>query len=156
MKLHQALTFVKFMGIKRSRTCLQGGVRRLVSLSLCLSVVVLPLSAQAAAWSGIIDPSRAIDWSGAGVVGGIPTNATQCGPTLTSVTSAADINNAIANCSGATASTPKYVLIGLGTFTIGGSIALNKNYVGLRGSGPDQTIIKITAQTCGIMGASVC
>src|SRR5262249_54331345 len=113
----------------------------------------------AAPWSGIIDDSRAIDWSQAGVVGGIPTNATQCGPTLTSVTSAADINNAIANCSGATAATPKYVLIGPGTFTIGGSILINKNYVFLRGSGPANTIIKMTSFSCGIFGgdsAGVC
>jgi len=85
----------------------------------------------------------------------IPTNATQCGPTLTSISSNTTINNAIANCSGATASTPKYVLIGAGTFTIGGSITINKNYVSVRGQGPTSTIIKITAFTCGIFGAGV-
>src|SRR5438093_8474837 len=98
MKLRQVFKSVKLMAIERSRTCLQGGVRRLVSLSLCLSVAVLPPAAQAAAWSGIIDPSRAIDWSQAGVPGGIPTNRTQCGPTIQPTNDINVINNALANC----------------------------------------------------------
>src|SRR5437667_3242631 len=139
MKLHQALTFVKFMGIKRSRTCLQGGVRRLVSLSLCLSVAVLPLSAQAAAWSGIIDPSRAIDWSAAGVPGGIPTNRTQCGTTIQQTNDASVIQNALDAC-GAN----QYVLLGAGTFNFTAGITASVNNTTLRGSGPDQTILKFT------------
>src|SRR5438093_10110706 len=113
MKLRQVFKSVKLMAIERSRTCLQGGVRRLVSLSLCLSVAVLPLSAQAAAWSGIIDPSRAIDWSQAGVPGGIPTNRTQCGSTIGPTNDASVIQNALNSCG-----PNQFVKLGPGTFNL--------------------------------------
>jgi len=42
-------------------------------LWLFLLLFVVPVSARAQqAWSGIISPSRAINWSNAGVIGGIP------------------------------------------------------------------------------------
>src|SRR5437867_13398352 len=98
MQLQQALKFMKLGAMVGSRSFLQGGVRRLVSLALCLSVAVLPPAAQAAAWSGIIDPSRAIDWSAAGVPGGIPTNRTQCGATIGQTNDASFIQNALNRC----------------------------------------------------------
>lgn len=116
------------------------------------------------AWTGIIDPSRAIDWSSVGVVGGIPTNATECGNSANYTQgginpyggSASPINTAISECAGATASTPKYILLKTGTFTLSNSITINKNYVGIRGTGPDSTIVKIADATCGIFGGAVC
>src|SRR5436309_8302027 len=134
MKLQQAFKSVKRMTIARSRSCLQGGVRRLVSLSLCLSVAVLPPAAQAAAWSGIIDPSRAIDWSAAGVPGGIPTNRTQCGATIGQTNDASVIQNALNACG-----PNQYVKLGAGTFTFSTGINVTNNNTTLRGSGPDQT-----------------
>src|SRR6266704_3396365 len=140
MKLQQALKFMKLGAIARFRSCLQGGVSRLVSLSLCLSVAVLPLSAQAAAWTGIIDPSRAIDWSQAGVPGGIPTNRTQCGATVGQTNDASVIQNALNGCG-----PNQYVKLGAGTFTFSTGINVTKNNTTLRGSGPDQTILKFSA-----------
>src|SRR6266571_647599 len=131
MKLQQALKFMKLGAMVGSRSCLQGGVRRLVSLALCLSVAVLPLSAQAAAWSGIIDPSRAIDWSGAGVPGGIPTNRTQCGATVGQTNEASVIQNALNACG-----PNQYVKLGAGTFTLSGGVNVTVNNTTLRGSGP--------------------
>src|SRR5207249_1027427 len=108
----------------------------------------MSLAVCAASWSGIIDPSRAIDWSQAGVPGGIPTNATQCGSTIAAFGSASSpqaattINNAITNWTGASSSAPKYILLGPGTFYLNTSIRLLDNsYVILRGSGPDGTTL---------------
>lgn len=58
---------------------------------------VLPVLAQAQQWSGIIDPSRAADWSNAGVRGGIPKRTTICA-TLKPGATSTQINSAIASC----------------------------------------------------------
>ena len=99
-------------------------------------LLLSPQEAQAAPWSGIIDSSRAIDWSGAGVPGGIPTNRTQCGPTIQPTNDINVINNALANCG-----SNQYVLLGPGTFNLSGGIEINKNNTTLKGSGPDKTTL---------------
>ena len=60
----------------------------------------LPAFAQTApAWSGIIDSSRAIDWSSTGVGAAIVNRTTQCGSTIAAYSgTAATINTAIAAC----------------------------------------------------------
>src|SRR5207247_1023082 len=93
--------------------------------------------AQAQPWSGIIDPSRAIDWSGAGVPGGIPTNRTQCGSTIPPTTNASIIQNALNACG-----PNQYVKLGAGTFNLTSGVNVTVNNTTLRGSGPDQTILK--------------
>lgn len=128
------------------------------------SVVVFCLSlySHAQQWSGILNAltadqknvSRsAVDWSNAGVPGGIPSgNWTQCGSTIQSATyengsidATAAINAAIAGCPANT-----YVLLGPGKFLFNSSgagspqIKLSKNGVVLRGSGADQTILNST------------
>src|SRR5882762_2218319 len=93
----------------------------------------------AAPWSGIIDPSRAMDCSQAGIPGGIPSGSwTQCGPTIAAYTgSAATITTALAACG-----TNQYVLLGPGTFTLSASIDCGtKSHVVLRGSGANQTTL---------------
>jgi len=55
---------------------------------LVLPLLLLTLSAclYAQNWSGILGPTRAIDWSQAGVVGGVPyTTWTQSGSTIAAV-----------------------------------------------------------------------
>ena len=47
---------------------------------IVLLMVSVPAHAQLP-WSGIISPSRAVDWRSAGIAGGIPNRATIC-PTL--------------------------------------------------------------------------
>src|SRR5215469_11667143 len=107
-------------------------------------------------WSGILDPSRAIDWSSAGVPGGIPNRTTQCGPTVNASgdTSGAqdvsNVNTAIQNCN----SQPNTVVqLGTGTFYVCGGITFGSpqnsygytnivNNVTLRGGGPLATILK--------------
>ena len=52
--------------------------RKLSLLFSLIFLLMIPASARPQAWSGIIDPSRAIDWSNKGVNGGIPNVTTQC------------------------------------------------------------------------------
>src|SRR5437870_68737 len=100
------------------------------------------------AWSGILAPSRAIDWSVAGLPATIPSaggnettpnpwtppTRTQCGSTIAAGASAATINAAISACA-----PNHYVLLGPGIFPLGGKINLYTNNVTLRGSGASST-----------------
>jgi len=87
----------------RQREGLKMKCVHLLLFSLVL-FLILPTSAHAQAWSGILDPSRAIDWSQAGVPGGIPTNRTKACATIAPEGTKAgpvapnDINKAIASC----------------------------------------------------------
>ena len=101
-------------------------------------------------WSGIIDPSRAINWSlpGANVV-----NRTTICSTLTSAATTATINAAIAACPAG-----QVVFLGAGTYTITGGIDFaGHSNVTLRGAGPTQTILQFTGgNTCGGNGGDIC
>jgi len=110
-----------------------------VLLFLALFCLSLPVNAmQGSPSTGIIDPSRATDWSGVGAV--ISTSRTQCGTTIAAYTgTAAAINNAIASCGA-----DHYVQLGAGTFNLSTGILLSKNNVTLRGAGASSTILNIT------------
>ena len=120
---------------------------------LSLSLLVVPAATHAQAWSGIIDPSRAVDWSTAGVVGGIPNRTTICATLSPSGTGTAQINSAIANCPSG-----QVVFLSAGTYTISGGISFNNHSnVTLRGAGPTQTILQFTGgDNCGGQGGDVC
>jgi ASPM-SPD-2-Hydin domain-containing protein len=124
-------------------------MRKLITLSL---VILISCMAFGQAWSGILDPSRATDWT---TVPGfsIPTGRTQCGSTISAYTgTAAAINSAIAACSANT-----FVLLGTGTFTLSTALTLSKNNVTLRGSGPSTVLFfTVTGNPCGGNGADVC
>lgn len=101
-----------------------------------------------------------MDWSGAGVVGGIPTTRTQCGSTIApygssaSPGSPATINNAIAACPPGT-----YVLLGAGTFYLSTGIKEQAptNNVTIRGMGASTTsIVFSSADPCQGFYADVC
>ena len=90
-------------------------------------------------WSGIISPSRATDWTRAGIVGGIPSGSwTQCGSTIAAYSGTAGaINTAIAACG-----TNQFVLLGPGTFNLNTAIDFaHKSKVVLRGSGANSTFV---------------
>lgn len=133
--------------------------KRLLPLFIICFLMIcflMPVYSSAQNWSGIIAPSRAVNWSKAGVAGGIPSGSwTQCGSTIAAYGTAASpgsplaIDNAIAAC-GAN----QFVLLGPGTFYLnegicfgtgtsgsGSSVTCSgaKNNVVLRGSGADQT-----------------
>ena len=108
------------------------------------------LHAQTQLWSGILDPSRAINWSHAGA--SIPTSETQCGSTIaaygssTAPASAATINNAFVGCPA-----NSYVLLGPGTFYLNSTISPGNgngpvNNVALKGSGANSTFLIFSGQ----------
>jgi hypothetical protein len=85
-------------------------------------------------WSGIISPSRAIDWSNVGIPGGVP-DRTTIYATLNPGATAAQINEAIASCPGS-----QVVFLNAGTYNLSGMISFSgANNVTLRGAGADQT-----------------
>ncbi len=115
-------------------------MRKLVRCAFLLVPICLATLCGAQQWSGILDPTRAINWSGAGV-GGIPPRTTICATVAASACSngSADctttIQNALKACSAGQA-----VSLGPGTFLISSSLSVPSN-VTLRGSGADQTIL---------------
>ena len=120
-------------------------------------LLLCPLTIFGQAWSGVLAPSRATDWTSAGIPGGIPSGSwTQCGSTVSasgssgSPTSPSSLNSLIASCSTPVAScngsSGKYVLLGSGDFWFSGTVYIkNDNCVVLRGAGPTNTKLHFTA-----------
>lgn len=113
----------------------------------CLSSLLFAMSTMGQAWSGILDPTRAIDWSGAGA-GAIPARTTICAalgtagqaPSFVQSVDVSSINSSLSSCSSG-----ETVLLNPGTYnTVGGTITIPSN-VTLRGSGPTQTILAQTS-----------
>ncbi len=102
-------------------------------------------------WAGILDPSRAIDWSRAGVEGGIPARTTVCA-TLNPGVTAAQINAAIASCPDG-----QVVSLGAGTYDLSDDGIVMKSGVTLRGAGADATLLVFTANNyCSNLQAAIC
>ncbi|MCZ8131111.1 MAG: right-handed parallel beta-helix repeat-containing protein [Steroidobacteraceae bacterium] len=119
----------------------------LFALLLCVAAP----SAQAAPWSGVVDPARATDWSGAGVAGGIPSRTTVC-TTLSPGATAAQINSALAGCPAG-----QVVSLAAGTYNLSGMLTVARSNVTLRGAGADRTKLVFTARgNCGGTPAAVC
>jgi len=113
-----------------------------------LLLCAIPIAASAQQWSGILDPSRAIDWSTAGVIGGIPLRTQIC-TTLSPGATAAQINSALSACpSGQT------VFLNAGAYNLSAGIDFGggKSNVTLRGAGADQTFL-IFSNDAGCNGA---
>jgi hypothetical protein len=116
--------------------------RRLVYV-VGLFIITAPIAVHAQAWSQILSSTRATDWSGAGVSGGIPTRTTICS-TLSAGATAAQINSAIAACPSG-----QVVKLNAGTFTLAGGLVFGKSNVTLRGAGSEQTRLVINGTTSG-------
>src|SRR5439155_4039121 len=113
-----------------------------VFASVVVGSLLCALPVHAQPWSGVLDPTRATDWTHAGITGGIPNGRTQCGSPIAAYSgTAAPINSAIASC-GAN----QFVQLGSGTFNLSSGIGFaGKNNVTLRGNGPELTILKFSA-----------
>jgi hypothetical protein len=125
--------------------------------ALTIAVVLLASSmAFSQLWSGVIDPARAVDWTNAGISGGVPSsgwsncttaacnllycnvNSSGAGICTSSVSSTnVSVTNINAALTSATAST--VVRVPSGTFTLTGNIFTNRSSVVLRGAGPTAT-----------------
>jgi len=119
------------------------------SLAGCL---VLLTAMAAHAQPPIISPARSIDWSGAGVVDGIPDRTSICA-TLSPGVAADDITAAIAACPPG-----QVVKLNPGTYNLLTGVRFNgTNNVTLRGSGPDKTLLKFaTSDPCMGQGGDIC
>jgi len=137
-------------------------MRRILPLYLVIMILllVIPDMTRAQQWSGIIAPSRAVDWSNAGS-GGFPNRTTICATlgligqvaSFAQSVSLAQINSALAACpSGQT------VLLNPGVYTLLGGIVITTRNVTLRGSGADQTFLVTGGGgiSCGGLGSNIC
>lgn len=115
-------------------------------------------------WTGIIAPTRAINWTNAGVVGGIPdANWAQCTTTACKVLTtgpASAITATKVNAAIASAPAKTYVYLPAGTYTFSDTfinITQQSNVV-LRGAGANQTFIINTYTNASCNGgiASIC
>src|SRR5713226_1481497 len=117
-------------------------------------LLMVPTVTYAQLWTGIIDPSRAIDWSKAGIPGGIPNRTTIC-TTLNPGATAAQINSAIAACP-----SRQVVKLAAGTYNLSAGIEFKSgtSNVTLRGAGADATLLVFTGYTsvCGGQKAGIC
>jgi hypothetical protein len=110
-------------------------------------------------WSGILSPSRAVNWSTVGSSALASSSTwTQCGSTIPAGSSAATINAAIAAC-GAN----HYVQLGAGTFNLTSGIEFGDQGIGpyrnvkLVGMGADQTFLIFTGGTsCWGFSGNIC
>jgi len=93
--------------------------RNRIPALLCFLLLLIPVSLHAQAWSGILSPSRAVDWSQVGVTGGIPTTRTQCVTSACRKVTAAGASATARQIQDAISSAPKnsYVLLAAGTYT---------------------------------------
>lgn len=99
------------------------------------------------AWSGILAPARAVDWTQAGIPGGIPSGTwANC---VTAACNTAFATPTVANINSACASAPNQTVVRIpaGTFSMSGSIHCNRSNVVLRGAGPTQTTLNINGNS---------
>jgi hypothetical protein len=106
-------------------------------------------------WAGILDSSRATDWSTAGVVGDIPSaswpncTTSACNTLFGGTVTASSIQNALAS-----APANSIVRIPAGNFNVSAFNFTNSNVV-LRGAGADQTKLNMTnGQSGGGLGGT--
>lgn len=119
---------------------------------VCLFVFLsLPTPVYSQAWSGILDPSRAVDWSTAGIPGGIPNRMTICSTINASAygngasDATAAINSTLSSCPAGQAA-----FLSAGTFLVNGHIHVPAN-VTLRGAGANQTILQAHATSGAVV-----
>src|SRR5262245_18249191 len=122
------------------RACALRRTARKAVVGIMVASIVLGVArctASAQQWSGIISPSRATDWSQAGIEGGIAPRTTICA-TLNAGASASQINSAIASCP-----SNQVVQLGAGTFNLSSAINISRSNVTLRGQGMS-TVLNFT------------
>lgn len=112
---------------------------RILKLLLLLTLVCVEANAQTPAWNGILPTTRAVDWTYAGIPGGIPSGSwTQSGSTIASGASTSTIQTALNACSGS-----HFVQLASGSFTLSAALHINTSGCELRGSGPTATTVTL-------------
>lgn len=108
------------------------------------SALFAPAMSKAQLWSGVISPSRAVDWASAGTQ--MQNRTTQCGSTIAAYSgSPAAINSAIAACPAG-----QFVSLGAGTFNLTGGVDFTQHSnVTLRGQGANSTFLVFSGGGAG-------
>src|SRR5882762_1177923 len=124
--------------------------RQQLLLFFLILVFLAPCVTSAQSWSGIIDPSRGVNWSNAGVGGGIPARTAICA-TLNPGATAAQINSAISSCPSG-----QVVFLNAGTYNLTSGLIMSNN-VTLRGAGANQTTLNFSGvSNCQTSNAAIC
>jgi hypothetical protein len=125
-------------------------MRGTTTFLLCLGLI--SSAAAVEAQQNPISASRRMDWSQAGVAGGIPARNTVCS-TLSPGASASQINSAIAACPAG-----QTVRLNAGTYNLSGQVTFGtKSGVTLRGAGANQTILKFSnGNGCSGLASVIC
>lgn len=125
---------------------------------LALMMVCSPAFTNAQNWTGIIAPSRAVNWSNAGVRGGIVNRTTNCVTSACNTLAGGTVTAASINAAIASAPANTVVNIPAGTYTIGSpGILLTVSNITLRGAGAASTILNFTASNgCGGEQGDIC
>jgi hypothetical protein len=125
--------------------------RNCLHLSPLISILLLfSALAYGQSWSGVLAPSRAFDWSNAGLPGTLPDGEktpnpwtpptrTQCVTTQCNVVAGGNVTATTISAAIASAPQATYVQIPAGTFALGGNVNVSANNVTLRGSGASAT-----------------
>ena len=120
--------------------------RIFVPVVLRFTIVILVLCsvfAQAQNWSGILNPTRAINWSSAGA-GSIPARTTVCTTSACNTMTSAGTGATVAQINAAIASAPAQSVVQLaaGSYHLAGELIFNNiSNVTLRGAGANQTFL---------------
>jgi hypothetical protein len=131
--------------------------RRIGIIVLAVVSMVIPGAVKAQNWSGIIDSKRGMDWSTAGIPGGLPDAKWPICTTIAAYSGGGTaITNALAACN---ASKPNggVVALGSGTFNLSSGISFPSNTVGhlvLRGQGAGSTQLNFSGGATGCNGGS--
>jgi hypothetical protein len=113
-------------------------------LRYILFILLLSSTLFGQAWSGIIDPARAEDWTNAGIPGGIPSSTwancvtAACNTVFGGTVTTSTINSALSSAPNNTV-----VRIPAGSFTASTAIFTNRSNVVLRGAGPTLTSLSL-------------
>jgi hypothetical protein len=107
------------------------------------------LFSQTQPWAGILDPTRAVNWSNAGSAH-INDTRTQCTTSACASVSGGSVSSSSINAALASAPDNSYVQIPSGTFSMGAGINFaNRSNVTLRGSGSNSTFLVWTSSAGG-------
>ncbi len=122
----------------------------------CFVVTVAVSTIAQTPWSGIIDPTRAVTWTGAGA--SIASRSTTCATVaLSTGTGAASANSKAIQSAIAGCPANQVVMIPAGTWYIAGISFGGVSNVTLRGAGPDQTFLLLTSYAnCWGWSAGIC
>lgn len=116
---------------------------------LILIIVFLPSCLFPQAWSGILDPTRAIDWSQAGATH-INDVRTLCTTSACNTVTGGSVTAATINAAILTMTSGQYLQIPSGSFTLSGCILVQPAHQGitLRGMGASSTLLIFSSASC--------